>query len=161
MIDYEKLAQDAAATKSSCTSTGKEMAEIFGLTKGRVSQLAKEGVFVKRDEYNFDFKQSVKNYLQLSKTAASSAPLIQAKIAKAQADARVAKIAADIAERNTIKISDAEDVLAQIAGKIRAELLAMRQTLPERLAGLDAGKIASIIETEVPKIMESIYQSKF
>lgn len=159
-MDYEKLAQDAAKSVSVNSVSGKEMTEIFGITKGRVSQLAKEGVFIRAGETGYDLKESVRNYLRLSRTAAASAPLIKAKVAKAEADARVAKIAADIAERESIKVSEVESIVEEIGVTIRGTLLSMRQTLPERLAGLNAENIALILDEEIARIMRLLYDSK-
>jgi phage terminase Nu1 subunit (DNA packaging protein) len=157
MIDFEKMASEAARQAGSLVNS-KEMTELFGLSKGRVSQLTSEGVFIRNGE-GYDLKASVKNYLRLAKTAAASAPLIKARIARAEADARKARVEADLAESVAVKIDVIETAIAEIGASVRGALLTFRNTLPERLAGLDAGKIAAVLDEEIRRVMGLIYKS--
>jgi phage terminase Nu1 subunit (DNA packaging protein) len=157
MIDFEKMASEAARQAGSLVNS-KEMTELFGLSKGRVSQLTSEGVFIRNGE-GYDLKASVKNYLRLAKTAAASAPLIKARIARAEADARKARVEADLAESVAVKIDVIETAIAEIGASVRGALLTFRNTLPERLAGLDAEKIAAVLDEEIRRVMGLIYKS--
>ena len=157
MIDFEKLAADTARQAGSLV-TAKEMMDLFGLSKGRTSQLTTEGVFVK-DGQGYDLKASVKNYLRLAKTAAASAPLIKARIAKAEADARKALVEADLAEGAAVKIDVIEAAMAEMGAAVRGALLSFRTTLPERLSGLSAEAIAAILDEKVRHVLALIYES--
>ena len=158
MIDFEKLAADTARQCGSLV-TAKEMMDLFGLSKGRISQLTTEGVFIK-DGQGYDLKASLKNYLRLAKTAAASAPLIKARIARAEADARKALVEADLAEGAAVKIDVIEAAMAEMGAAVRGSLMSFRNTLPERLSGLSASGIAAILDEEVRRVMALIYESR-
>ena len=157
MINFEKLAADTARQASSLV-TAQEMSGLFGLSKGRISQLTTEGVFVK-DGQGYDLKASVKNYLRLAKTAAASAPLIKARIARAEADARKALIEADLAEGAAVKIDVVEALMSEVGAAVRGSLMSFRNTLPERMSGLNAEAIAAILDEEMRRVMALIYES--
>ena len=158
-LDFEKMAAEAAHAGTAEKLSGKEMAELFSITKGRVSQLNAQGIFVKNGS-DYLLKPSVKNYLQLSKTAAASAPLMQARLAKAQADARKAKCEADLAEGKTVNLAEVEATVAQIAVTVRSALLNFKNTLPERLQGLTAREISQVIDDEIFNVLTIIHNAE-
>jgi phage terminase Nu1 subunit (DNA packaging protein) len=158
-LDFEKMAAEAAHAGTAEKLSGKEMGEIFTLTKGRVSQLTTQGIFVRQGS-DYLLKPSVKNYLQLSKTAAASAPLMKAKLAKAEADARKAKCEADLAEGKTVSLPEVEATVAQIAVTVRSALLNFKNTLPERLQGVTASEISQVIDDEIFNVLKIIHNAK-
>lgn len=158
-LDFEKMAAEAAHAGTAEKLSGKEMVELFGITKGRVSQLTTQGIFVRQGS-DYLLKPSVKNYLQLSKTAAASAPLMQARLAKAQADARKAKCEADLAEGKTVSLPEVEATVAQIAVTVRSALLNFKNTLPERLQGLTAKEISQVIDNEIFNVLTIIHNAE-
>ena len=158
-LDFEKMAAEAAHAGTAEKLSGKEMVELFGITKGRVSQLTAQGIFVRQGS-DYLLKPSVKNYLQLSKTAAASAPLMQARLAKAQADARKAKCEADLAEGKTVNLAEVEATVAQIAVTVRSALLNFKNTLPERLQGLTAREISQVIDDEIFNVLTIIHNAE-
>jgi len=157
-LDFEKMAAEAAHAGTAEKLSGKEMGELFSLTKGRVSQLTAQGIFVRQGSDYF-LRPSIKNYLQLSKTAAASAPLMKAKLAKAEADARKAKCEADLAEGKTVNLAEVEATVAQIAVTVRSALLNFKNTLPERLQGLPAREISQVIDDEIFNVLTIIHNS--
>ena len=157
-LDFEKMAAEAAHAGTAEKLSGKEMTELFGITKGRVSQLTAQGIFVRQGS-DYLLKPSVKNYLQLSKTAAASAPLMKAKLAKAEADARKAKCEADLAEGKTVNLAEVEATVAQIAVTVRSALLNFKNTLPERLQGLTAREISQVIDDEIFNVLTIIHNT--
>jgi phage terminase Nu1 subunit (DNA packaging protein) len=158
-LDFEKMAAEAAHAGTAEKLSGKEMGEIFTLTKGRVSQLTTQGIFVRQGS-DYLLKPSVKNYLQLSKTAAASAPLMKAKLAKAEADARKAKCEADLAEGKTVSLPEVEATVAKIAVTVRSALLNFKNTLPERLQGVTASEISQVIDDEIFNVLKIIHNAK-
>ena len=158
-LNFEKMATEAAHAGTAEKLSGKEMGEIFTLTKGRVSQLTAQGIFVRQGS-DYLLKPSIKNYLQLSKTAAASAPLMQARLAKAQADARKAKCEADLAEGKTVNLAEVEATVAQIAVTVRSALLNFKNTLPERLQGLTAREISQVIDDEIFNVLTIIHNTE-
>ena len=158
-LNFEKMAAEAAHAGTAEKLSGKEMVELFGITKGRVSQLTAQGIFVRQGS-DYLLKPSVKNYLQLSKTAAASAPLMQARLAKAQADARKAKCEADLAEGKTVNLAEVEATVAQIAVTVRSALLNFKNTLPERLQGLTAREISQVIDDEIFNVLTIIHNAE-
>ena len=158
-LNFEKMAAEAAHAGTAEKLSGKEMGEIFTLTKGRVSQLTAQGIFVRQGS-DYLLKPSVKNYLQLSKTAAASAPLMQARLAKAQADARKAKCEADLAEGKTVSLPEVEATVAEIAVTVRSALLNFKNTLPERLQGLTAREISQVIDDEIFNVLTIIHNTE-
>ena len=158
-LNFEKMAAEAAHAGTAEKLSGKEMGEIFSLTKGRVSQLTAQGIFVRQGS-DYLLKHSVKNYLQLSKTAAASAPLMQARLAKAQADARKAKCEADLAEGKTVNLAEVEATVAQIAVTVRSALLNFKNTLTERLQGLTAREISQVIDDEIFNVLTIIHNAE-
>ena len=158
-LNFEKMATEAAHAGTAEKLSGKEMGEIFTLTKGRVSQLTAQGIFVRQGS-DYLLKPSIKNYLQLSKTAAASAPLMQARLAKAQADARKAKCEADLAEGKTVNLAEVEATVAQIAVTVRSALLNFKNTLPERLQGLTAREISQVIDDEIFNVLTIIHKAE-
>lgn len=157
-LDFEKMAAEAAHAGTAEKLSGKEMVELFGITKGRVSQLTTQGIFVRQGS-DYLLRPSVKNYLQLAKTAAASAPLMQARLAKAQADARKAKCEADLAEGKTVNLEEVEATVAQIAVTVRSALLNFKNTLPERLQGLTAREISQVIDNEIFNVLTIIHNA--
>jgi phage terminase Nu1 subunit (DNA packaging protein) len=156
-LNFEKMAAEAAHATAEKLS-GKEMGDLFSLTKGRVSQLTAQGIFVRQGS-DYLLRPSIKNYLQLSKTAAASAPLMKAKLAKAEADARKAKCEADLAEGKTVNLAEVEATVAQIAVTVRSALLNFKNTLPERLQGLPAREISQVIDDEIFNVLTIIHNS--
>ena len=158
-LNFEKMAAEAAQAGTAEKLSGKEMGEMFGITKGRVSQLTTQGIFVRQGS-DYLLRPSIKNYLQLSKTAAASAPLMQARLAKAQADARKAKCEADLAEGKTVNLAEVEATVAQIAVTVRSALLNFKNTLPERLQGLPAREISQVIDDEIFNVLTIIHKAE-
>ena len=157
-LNFEKMAAEAAHAGTAEKLSGKEMGEIFSLTMGRVSQLTTKGIFVKNGS-DYLLKPSIKNYLQLSKTAAASAPLMKAKLAKAEADARKAKCEADLAEGKTVSLPEVEATVAQIAVTVKSAVLNFKNTLPERLQGLTAREISQVIDDEIFAVLTIIHNT--
>lgn len=158
-LDFEKMATEAAHAGTAEKLSAKEMCELFTVTKSRVSQLTAQGIFVKNGS-DYLLRPSVKNYLQLAKTAAASAPLMQARLAKAQADARKAKCEADLAEGKTVSLPEVEATVAQIAVTVRSALLNFKNTLPERLQGLTAREISQVINDEIFNVLTVIHNAE-
>lgn len=157
-LDFEKMAAEAAHAGTADKLTGKEMGDLFSLTKGRVSQLTTQGIFVRQGS-DYLLRPSIKNYLQLSKTAAASAPLMKAKLAKAEADARKAKCEADLAEGKTVNLAEVEATVAEIAAIVRSALLNFKNVLPERLEGLSAREISQVIDEEIFSVLSIIHNA--
>lgn len=157
-LNFEKMATEAAHGGTAEKLSAKEMCELFIVTKSRVSQLTAQGIFV-RNGSDYLLRPSVKNYLQLAKTAAASAPLMQARLAKAQADARKAKCEADLAEGKTVSLPEVEATVAQIAITVRSALLNFKNTLPERLQGLPAREISQVIDDEIFNVLTIIHNA--
>jgi hypothetical protein len=80
-----------------------------------------------------------------------------AKLRKAEADARMAESMAMAAEGKTIAVIEVESLVAQMGAAVRAALLSLRQTLPERLTGLDAQEVSVELDKEIRRVMQIIY----
>ncbi|MEY5019028.1 MAG: hypothetical protein RLZ22_116 [Verrucomicrobiota bacterium] len=136
--------------------TGAHLAEVLNLTPARISQLTNDGTFNRR-QGGYDLEECVRAYCRLAKIGPTSAAMAAAKLRKAEADARMAESMAMAAEGKTIAVIEVESLVAQMGAAVRAALLSLRQTLPERLTGLDAQEVSVELDKEIRRVMQIIY----
>ena len=138
---------------------GSALADILNLTPTRISQLTKDGIFTRHSSGGYDLEECVRVYCRLSKTGPTTAAMAAAKLRRAEADARLAESHAAAAEGRTIAVSEVEQIMAEIGAAVAGAMKSMRQSLPEHLAGLNAEKIAVILEADIRRVMALIYDS--
>jgi hypothetical protein len=141
--------------------TGRTLAEILNITPTRVSQLSNDGTFTQHQSDGYDLEECVRAYCRLSKTSPTTAAMAAAKLRKAEADARLAESTAAAAEGRTIAVSEVVEIVGEMGAAVRGALLSFHQILPERLVGLDAQQISVVVDAEIRRLMQIVYDSNF
>ena len=136
------------------------LADILNLTPTRISQLTKDGTFTRHSSGGYDLEECVRVYCRLSKTGPTTAAMAAAKLRRAEADARMAESSAAAAEGKTIAVSEVVEIVGEIGAAVAGAMKSMRQSLPERMAGLDAAKISAVLDAEISRVIALIYESR-
>jgi phage terminase Nu1 subunit (DNA packaging protein) len=156
------------------TCTAAHLAEMFGLSVPRVSQMIAEGIVVKIETGKYDCIESVKNYLDKARRKKSdrnqdpdgSSGIPDIDTSKARREAALAeKEELRLAEMKleVVPISEVEQRESRIGAAVRAAITKQRSELPPILEGLTANQIASIIDERNRALLEELadMQSEF
>jgi phage terminase Nu1 subunit (DNA packaging protein) len=155
----------------SCTAA--HLAEMFGLSVPRVSQMIAEGIVVKVEIGKYDCIASVQNYLdklrrkkpdKIQDPDTSGVPNIDTSKARKEAalaekeELRLAEMKLEV-----VPISEVEQREARIGAAVRAAITKQRSELPPILEGLTANQIASIIDERNRALLDELadMQSEF
>jgi hypothetical protein len=139
--------------------TGSALASILNISAARISQLTKDGTFTRHHSGGYDLEECVRAYCRLSKTSPTTAAMAAAKLRKAEADARLAESTAAAAEGKTIAVSEVVEIVSEMGAAVRAALLSFHRILPERLVGLDAQQISVVVDAEIRRVMQVVYDA--
>jgi phage terminase Nu1 subunit (DNA packaging protein) len=151
-----------------CTMS--ELAEMFGLSVARVTQLHSEGVVRKTKTGKADLIESVKAYVaklrEKKKDVVSfeGVPDIdESKARKEAAQAGLAELKLAEEKMEVVRIAEIDTRDAKIGAAVRAATMKRRSELPPILEGLSANQIAAILDERDRDFLETLadQQSEF
>jgi len=152
-----------------CTMS--ELAEMFGLSVARVTQLHSEGVVRKEKSGKANLIESVKNYIaKLREKQRPAAALVEgvadietSKARKEQANAGLAELKLAEEKMEVVRIAEIDARDARIGAAVRAATMKRRSELPPILEGLSANQIAAILDERDREFLEMLadHQSEF
>lgn len=149
--------------------TGKRLAEVLGITQGRITQLADEGVLVREEPGNgrklYDLCESVQAYIAFVRETArgksSSDKDAEARKLQADADYKTAK-----ARQEELKLAElegrmhsAEDVEAattELVYAVRSSVLAMPGRIAVDAEMKPAAEVAEVVRRECCAVLEGL-----
>jgi hypothetical protein len=136
--------------------TGVELGEVLGLTKGRVAQLAKQGVFP-RVGRRYPLGVCVQAYTTYKATSTQPTDLKTETTRLRAAQARAVELTTATKERRLVERDDVGDVLTELASGIPLELAAVPGRLAHALINQsNAGIVAARIKAEIDRARGNI-----
>lgn len=145
-----------------------ELAQMFGLSLARITQMHSEGVVIKTESGKANLIESVNNYIEKLRAkskpahiATGDVPAIEeSKARREAAQAGLAELKLAEAKMALIPIAEVDERDAKIAGAVRSSTLKQRAELPPRLEGLQAYQIASVLDEYNRSMLEELADSQ-
>ncbi len=151
--------------------TSKELAEIFGLTVGRISQMRKDGVLeATGSPFKFDLCNSVQAYVRYMVNSAkgrtdddadAESKKLQAEADYKEAKARQEELKLAELEGRMHSAEDVEAATTQLVYAVRSAMLAMPGRIAVDVVGKTAAEASEIVRREVFAALESLSEYEY
>lgn len=151
--------------------TSKELAEIFGLTVGRISQLRKDGVLeATGSPFKFDLCNSVQAYVRYMVNSAkgrtdddadAESKKLQAEADYKEAKARQEELKLAELEGRMHSAEDVEAATTQLVYAVRSAMLAMPGRIAVDVVGKTAAEASDVVRREVFAALESLSEYEY